>query len=65
MLARRHETVSTPWGDVRIKVAGVNGAIAQFAPEYEDCRHIASEHHVPLKTVMQEALRLYLDKKNG
>jgi uncharacterized protein (DUF111 family) len=38
---------------------------SQFAPEYEDCRRIAAEHHVPLKTVLQEALCLYLDKKNG
>jgi uncharacterized protein (DUF111 family) len=38
---------------------------SQFAPEYEDCRRIAAEHDVPLKNVMQEALRLYLDKKNG
>ncbi len=29
------------------------------APEYEDCRTIAAAHHVPLKTVMEEALRNY------
>jgi uncharacterized protein (TIGR00299 family) protein len=65
VLARHHETVQTPWGDVRIKIGSVAGGDSQFAPEYEDCRSIAVEHHVPLKTVMQEALRLYLDKKNG
>ena len=65
VLARRHETVQTPWGEVRIKIGSMAGADSQFAPEYEDCRRIAAEHHVPLKTVMQEALRLYLDKKNG
>ena len=64
-LPRRHEAVVTPWGEVRIKVAHLNGAISQYAPEYEDCRRIAIEHHVPLKTVMQEAIRLYLDQKNG
>ena len=64
-LPRRHEAVVTPWGEVRIKVAHLNGAISQYAPEYEDCRRIAVEHHVPLKTVMQEAIRLYLDQKNG
>jgi len=65
ILARRHETVQTPWGEVRIKIGSMAGSDSQFAPEYEDCRRIASEHHVALKTVMQEVLRLYLDKKNG
>jgi pyridinium-3,5-bisthiocarboxylic acid mononucleotide nickel chelatase len=65
VLARRHEIVQTPWGEVRIKVASMAGTDSQFAPEYEDCRRIATENHVPLKTVMQEALRLYLDKKHG
>ncbi len=64
-LPRRHEAVVTRWGEVRMKVAGVNGTVSQYAPEYEDCRRIAVEHHVPLKTVMQEAIRLYLDRKNG
>jgi uncharacterized protein (DUF111 family) len=43
-----------------MKVAGMNGTITNYAPEYEDCRRIAAEHHVPLKTVMQEAIQLYL-----
>jgi uncharacterized protein (TIGR00299 family) protein len=64
VLARRHEAVETPWGEVRMKIAG-NGKALQYAPEYEDCKRIASEHHVPLKTVMQEAIRRYLDQKNG
>ena len=64
-LPRHHVAVVTPWGEVRMKVAHLNGAVSQYAPEYEDCRRIAVEHHVPLKTVMQEAIRLYLDQKNG
>jgi len=64
-LLRRHEAVITPWGEVRMKVASVNGTVSQYAPEYEDCRHIAVTHHVPLKRVMQEAIRVYLDRKNG
>ena len=58
-LARRWEAVRTPWGDVRIKIASMNGTVTNYAPEYEDCRRIASEHHVPLKAVLQEATRLY------
>ena len=50
----------TPWGEVRIKIASMNGTVTNYAPEYEDCRRIAAEHHVPLKTVMQEAAQAYL-----
>ena len=65
VLARRSVAVATPWGEVRVKVANLNGAVANFAPEYEDCRRLAAQHQVPLKSVMQEAIRLYLDQKNG
>jgi len=58
-LARRWENVETQWGAVRIKIASMNGTVTNYAPEYEDCRRIATEHHVPLKTVMQEAARAY------
>ena len=61
-LARRWENVSTPWGEVRIKIASMNGTVTNCAPEYEDCRRIAAEHHVPLKMVIQEASQQYLGK---
>jgi uncharacterized protein (TIGR00299 family) protein len=62
-LARRWENVLTPWGEVRIKIASMNGTVTNYAPEFEDCRRIAAEHHVPLKTVMQEAARAYCGEK--
>ncbi len=61
-LEREYETVQTAWGGVRIKVARLNGKVTNFAPEYEDCREIAAGHSVPLKTVLQEAVKLYLDQ---
>jgi pyridinium-3,5-bisthiocarboxylic acid mononucleotide nickel chelatase len=61
-LARRWQNVRTQWGEVRMKVASMNGTVTNYAPEYEDCRRIAAENHVPLKTVMQEAMRIYLSK---
>ena len=64
-LARRHVAVATQWGEVRMKLAGVNGSISNYAPEYEDCRRIAEQRGVPLKTVMQEAIKVYLENKNG
>jgi pyridinium-3,5-bisthiocarboxylic acid mononucleotide nickel chelatase len=59
-LARRWVTVATPWGNVRMKVASMNGTDTNYAPEYEDCRRIAVEYHVPLKIVLQEATQAYL-----
>jgi pyridinium-3,5-bisthiocarboxylic acid mononucleotide nickel chelatase len=59
-LARRWVTVPTPWGDIRMKIASMNGTVTNYAPEYEDCRRIATEQRVPLKTVMQEATQAYL-----
>ena len=62
-LARRWENVRTPWGEVRIKVASMNGTVTNYAPEYEDCRRIATERHIPLKSVMQEAMQLYMNRQ--
>jgi pyridinium-3,5-bisthiocarboxylic acid mononucleotide nickel chelatase len=60
VLARKWQTVSTQFGDVRIKIATLNGTVSSYTPEYEDCRRIAVEHRVPLKLVMQEAVQQYL-----
>jgi len=64
-LARRHVTIATKWGDVRMKLANLNGSVSNYAPEYEDCRQIAEREHVPLKAVMQEAVKSYLERENG
>jgi len=59
-LSRRWQTVDTTWGPVRIKIANMNGTVSNYAPEYEDCRALAEAQHVPLRTVMQEAIKQYL-----
>ncbi len=64
-LPRLHQAVQTRWGEVRIKIAQLNGGVSNYAPEYEDCRRIAEQQQLPLKTVMQEAVRLYLEQTNG
>ncbi|HEY3928075.1 MAG TPA: nickel pincer cofactor biosynthesis protein LarC [Candidatus Koribacter sp.] len=63
VLPRQFKAVQTQWGEVRIKIAQLNGTVSNYAPEYEDCRRIAERHHVPLKLVMQEAIRLYLESE--
>lgn len=54
--SRRWVEVKTAHGSVRVKVSGEGS----YAPEYEDCRHIALETGVPLKQVIAEANYAYL-----
>ena len=65
VLARRWETVLTRFGEVRIKIANMNGSVANYAPEYEDCRRIAAENKIPLKTVMADAMEAYVKLRRG
>lgn len=64
-LRREWVPVETRWGTVRIKLAHWRGEESNAAPEFEDCRRIAEEHRVPLKLVMQEAMRAYLEQKEA
>lgn len=58
-LPRECVSVSTDFGDVRIKISKMNGRILHVAPEYDDCRRLAVEKNVPLQRVISEALRAY------
>jgi uncharacterized protein (DUF111 family) len=65
-LAREFLTVQTPRGEVRIKIARwPNGKVANAAPEYEDCRLLATLHSVPLKQVIAEAMQAYMAPAEG
>lgn len=57
MLGRRHETVQTPYGAVRVKLGLRGDDVLRVAPEYEDCRSAAEAHGVSVQQVMQEAIR--------
>ena len=56
VLAREETRVETPWGSVRVKVARAPDGTINVAPEFEDCRRIATERQVALKTVHQAAM---------
>jgi len=61
-LEREFVEAETAWGKVRIKVARwPSGEVANASPEYEVCRNIAHQHGIPLKQVMQEAMRAYAE----
>jgi hypothetical protein len=59
-LERSHTTVTTPYGEIRIKVGSLASATMNVAPEFEDCRAAAAEHQVALKQVQQAAIAAYL-----
>jgi uncharacterized protein (TIGR00299 family) protein len=54
-LDREFVPVSTPYGEVRIKVARHRGLVLNFSPEYEDCRLLAERNAVPLRKIFEEA----------
>jgi pyridinium-3,5-bisthiocarboxylic acid mononucleotide nickel chelatase len=63
-LDRTHATVVTPYGEVRIKTAVLDGNITHAQPEYEDCHTRALEHRVPLKLVIDAALQAWNERSN-
>ena len=59
-LDRTHTTVTTTYGDIRIKIGSRNSEVFNAAPEFEDCRAAAAQHNVPVKLVQQAAIAAYL-----
>ncbi|MCP5112440.1 MAG: nickel pincer cofactor biosynthesis protein LarC, partial [bacterium] len=55
--ARDIVEVETPHGKVRVKVSQSGG----FAPEYEDCRKLATSTGTPLRQILAEASHAYLE----
>lgn len=53
VLPRALQSVSTPWGRLRVKVTRYDGR-EEMRPEYDDCRDLAEATGRPLRTVMQE-----------
>jgi len=58
-LERKWETVTTRFGEVRMKVGIMGGAQITASPEYEDCRKAAEVHGVPVRLVYDEAVARY------
>jgi uncharacterized protein (TIGR00299 family) protein len=60
-LARDTQTIETPIGPIRFKVARRNGTVMNAAPEFDDCARIAAERRLPIKTVQALAVKAWLD----
>jgi pyridinium-3,5-bisthiocarboxylic acid mononucleotide nickel chelatase len=55
---RRVESVTTRWGEVRVKLKILDGRVIDAAPEYVDCLEITREHGVPIRLVYGETIRI-------
>ena len=64
-LERSIQTVATPVGEVRFKVARRNGVVVNATPEYDDCRRIAESRGLPVKDVLARALAAWLQAESA
>lgn len=55
ILAREFIQVLTPWGILAGKLVRLSTGEKRFSPEYESCRQIAQERHLPLRIVYEAA----------
>ncbi|MFZ1988946.1 MAG: LarC family nickel insertion protein, partial [Alphaproteobacteria bacterium] len=58
-LLRRHETVQTPYGAVRVKVGRRGQKDVTVSAEFDDCLAAAKAHGVPVRDVMAASVEAY------
>lgn len=57
VLDRRHETIGTPFGPVRVKIGSLDGREVARKVEFDDAAKAAAQHGVPVRTVINAALK--------
>jgi len=60
-LDREVVKVETKWGEVEVKVARMGDKILGFSPELRSCEEIARKENIPLKAVIDEARKAYIE----
>ena len=63
ILDREIQTIETPVGAIRFKVATRGGRVLNAAAEFDDCARVASERGIPIKDVQALAMKAWLDTK--
>jgi uncharacterized protein (TIGR00299 family) protein len=61
-LKREMATITTRFGDLRVKTAGYGDRAVNWKPEYEDCRRLALSRGVPLKSVYDAVVQAVLGR---
>ena len=59
ILAREFKTVTTPYGEVQMKIGKRNGNIVTVSPEFESCRSCAKKTNVSIQTVQDAAKKVF------
>ena len=54
-LARKFEKVTTPFGEISVKIGLRGGEAIQIAPEFESCKAASEQTGAPLRTVYEAA----------
>jgi uncharacterized protein (TIGR00299 family) protein len=54
---RSQQRITTPLGEVLVKVKRLGGRVISATPEYEECQRIANTQHIPLSDVYEVVQR--------
>jgi uncharacterized protein (TIGR00299 family) protein len=67
ILQRQIDSVETPFGTVRVKVARAQAdqPVLNVQPEYEDCAALARQHQQPWQEIHRTALQTWHTEKSG
>jgi pyridinium-3,5-bisthiocarboxylic acid mononucleotide nickel chelatase len=61
-LDRRWRTIRLGKEEIRIKESYLNGTLANYHPEYEDCKKAAQKLNTPVKEIIAQAIHKYLSR---
>lgn len=64
-LDRESQTVETPFGPIRFKVARQAGAVLNAAPEFDDCVRTANAAGLSIKEIQAAAMKAWLDMRRS
>ncbi|MCK4336322.1 MAG: nickel pincer cofactor biosynthesis protein LarC [Candidatus Aminicenantes bacterium] len=60
ILERRIEKIKVLGEEIAVKIASLEGKDVNIQPEYDDCQKVAEKKNVPLKKVMELALKAFI-----
>jgi len=61
-LDRETVPVTTPWGDVRVKVARRGAEVLNAQPEFDDVAALAATHGIPIKDIHAHATKAWIER---